>query len=790
MSNPKNDINLLRAKIKRLEALLNKNNTPSEETLNNVSGTLKNLKDSLDSLDIPTRFGNLDFDLTGLKGFRTNAGLDLSGLKEFKTNTLPDISDLKAFKTTTVPDLTDLKSFKTSANTDLTDLKGFKTSANTDLVDLKGFKTSANTDLVDLKAFKTTTVPDLTDLKSFKTSANTDLTKIKTGDLTDATGLKSILDGKATVAAVNLKANSVDVYSKTDADGRYPTAVAASGTFRTAAQVSDAVTLHPSVTEKAKAVDVYTKTAADGKFSTPASVATAIGSFDFSAAGNSSLNTRFGLHYTRTQTDSALGLKANTSAVYTKSDVDSALGLKANSSTVYTKTETDTALGLKANSANVYNKTETDTALGLKANSANVYNKTEADTTFRTSAQVNSAIGAFDFSSAGNSSFNNRLLGTENKVGSIGLVANAGSANTGFGGFFAVAGSQGWNYIGSNGRYTIALSSASLAANAGTDIPEFSLALERNAYYLNGFLQGRTETDVQKFITYDMNVGDSRGDLTLNAGSVFIKGDDIYGAHLTHFTHNRGAIVGGTDNGGAIYFGVSAGDQNNGTLPTAGIETSWNNASSPRIGIGVTRDGNKASIMMDYAGNITFKTNNTTKLSIATSVVVNNNIDFVPNLSNTSRCGTAGQAWKELHSVTGLNVSSDERVKYEIKPSNLGLDFIKSIEPVSYKLKSRDKKIIKDEFGNDVLEDIPGVRPHYGFIAQQIKSVLGDKDFAGYTHDTESDLRGLRYEEFISPMVKAIQELSKENDYLKKKLEEKDKQIQDILLRLSLLESK
>jgi hypothetical protein len=39
-------------------------------------------------------------------------------------------------------------------------------------------------------------------------------------------------------------------------------------------------------------------------------------------------------------------------------------------------------------------------------------------------------------------------------------------------------------------------------------------------------------------------------------------------------------------------------------------------------------------------------------------------------------------------------------------------------------------------------------------------------------------------------MVKAIQELSKENDYLKKKLEEKDKQLENILLRLSALESK
>ncbi len=37
-------------------------------------------------------------------------------------------------------------------------------------------------------------------------------------------------------------------------------------------------------------------------------------------------------------------------------------------------------------------------------------------------------------------------------------------------------------------------------------------------------------------------------------------------------------------------------------------------------------------------------------------------------------------------------------------------------------------------------------------------------------------------------LINSVKELSAENDYLKNKLEEKDKQIQDILLRLSALE--
>ena len=60
----------------------------------------------------------------------------------------------------------------------------------------------------------------------------------------------------------------------------------------------------------------------------------------------------------------------------------------------------------------------------------------------------------------------------------------------------------------------------------------------------------------------------------------------------------------------------------------------------------------------------------------------------------------------------------------------------------------------------------PGIRNHYGFIAQEVKAVLNElnvDNFAGWIlsdpADPESN-QGLRYSEFISPLTKAVQELN------------------------------
>lgn len=57
-------------------------------------------------------------------------------------------------------------------------------------------------------------------------------------------------------------------------------------------------------------------------------------------------------------------------------------------------------------------------------------------------------------------------------------------------------------------------------------------------------------------------------------------------------------------------------------------------------------------------------------------------------------------------------------------------------------------------------------RTHFGLIAQEVEQVLKDSsltnnDFAGLIYDEDSDRYGMRYNELISPLIKAVQELSK-----------------------------
>ena len=95
--------------------------------------------------------------------------------------------------------------------------------------------------------------------------------------------------------------------------------------------------------------------------------------------------------------------------------------------------------------------------------------------------------------------------------------------------------------------------------------------------------------------------------------------------------------------------------------------------------------------------------------------------------------------------------------------------------PVSYKWIVGENIItyekIPNEEGKEEQKEIvtprPGIRIHYGLIAQEVKEVLGDKDFGGYVHDQETDKMSLRYDQFISPLIKAIQELKAENDIFK-----------------------
>lgn len=132
--------------------------------------------------------------------------------------------------------------------------------------------------------------------------------------------------------------------------------------------------------------------------------------------------------------------------------------------------------------------------------------------------------------------------------------------------------------------------------------------------------------------------------------------------------------------------------------------------------------------------------------------------------------GRSNYQWKDTYLVNAPTVSSDASTKKNIKDTDLGLDFINKLKPRKYQL--RDQKAVKNmlelpEGAGKVDIGQPArkfKRTHYGLIAQEVKEVLGETDFGGYVDKAikgdEGDGLALRYEEFISPLIAAVKELS------------------------------
>ena len=131
---------------------------------------------------------------------------------------------------------------------------------------------------------------------------------------------------------------------------------------------------------------------------------------------------------------------------------------------------------------------------------------------------------------------------------------------------------------------------------------------------------------------------------------------------------------------------------------------------------------------------------------------------------NAIDLGSSSARFDDIYATNGTIQTSDQNEKNTITNSDLGLDFINKLSPKSYKFNGK-------------------TRTHYGLIAQDVETVLSDiskstTDFAGFIKDDiseeqdGSELRyGLRYTEFVSPLVKAIQEQQNIIEDLKARIE-------------------
>ena len=133
-----------------------------------------------------------------------------------------------------------------------------------------------------------------------------------------------------------------------------------------------------------------------------------------------------------------------------------------------------------------------------------------------------------------------------------------------------------------------------------------------------------------------------------------------------------------------------------------------------------------------------------------------------------------------IENVFGTNASwahsSDERIKKDIKDNTLGLDFINDLRTVTFKKKAPSEYPKQfEQYNPNKTERNNPEQINYGFVAQEVKEAMdksGHSDFTAWSEGTDT-MQMLAESELITPLVKAIQELTAKVEELENKLKEK-----------------
>jgi hypothetical protein len=265
-----------------------------------------------------------------------------------------------------------------------------------------------------------------------------------------------------------------------------------------------------------------------------------------------------------------------------------------------------------------------------------------------------------------------------------------------------------------------------------------------------------------------------------------------YNSMIANTTGNQN-----TANGTSALFSNTTGKKNTAT----GLSALYSNE---------TGDGNTAIGMFALYSNETG--NGNTGLGYQTDVLdgdLNNAMAIgnrtVVDASNKVQVGNT--AVTSIGGQVGWTTFSDGRYKKDIQENVTGLAFINSLRPVTYtvdvaglnryfKKDRKPSKAIKGDAGNAALpkaaeEDPEAAKAaeeaskivYDGFIAQEVEAAANKLGipFSGVDKPKSKDgLYGLRYDNFVPQLVKSVQELSKMNDEKETKIEELQKQLEEL----------
>jgi len=151
--------------------------------------------------------------------------------------------------------------------------------------------------------------------------------------------------------------------------------------------------------------------------------------------------------------------------------------------------------------------------------------------------------------------------------------------------------------------------------------------------------------------------------------------------------------------------------------------------------------------------------------------------------SNTIQLGDRNVT--AVNSFGTFNTISDGRFKFNIREDVSGLDFIMKLRPVTYQLDTRKIQASVASgnrlasYSNTTDNDFPSMHiRRTGFIAQEVEKAADETGFnfdAVKRPQNDKDHYSLSYEEFVVPLVKAVQEQQRMIDSLGQKIMEEEK---------------
>jgi hypothetical protein len=156
--------------------------------------------------------------------------------------------------------------------------------------------------------------------------------------------------------------------------------------------------------------------------------------------------------------------------------------------------------------------------------------------------------------------------------------------------------------------------------------------------------------------------------------------------------------------------------------------------------------GTTSTIAISASGmSIGSGSNPTEALNVTGNIKVSGNI--LPNVHNVPKIGTSNtdrflEGWFGTVYGNGVALTSDRRLKDNIKPITNALETVMKMKPVEYKMKGR-------------------VRLHTGFISDEMKNLYNGEDWACFVEaQDEFKTQSLQYTEVVAVLTSAIQEVN------------------------------